>query len=314
MTTRVDSSCASPDMGDMSIVVCTRNRAERLRSVLDCLVRAAPHAIGPWTALVVNNGSTDHTERVLEEFESRIDLRHVVEAQPGKWAALNRALIEVRSDHVVFTDDDVFLPNDWIAAWQRGFLSAPWAGWFGGPIEIVWEGTRPSWARPEDALHPLFQTLGAYHRGAHSRPYAVGEGLPYGANMGVRLSMCQGVGGYRSDLGPEDGRARVTGGDTEWMDRVRRSGVKGWYVHDALVRHRVHESEFRYRALWRRGVGQGRARVRIDPATPSIGTVDFLRRLANVGIRWCLRQPLESRWSAFAAGVAHGIRLERRVR
>ena len=47
----------------ISVVICTRDRAESLRRTLDSLVPAGAQLSVPWELLVVDNGASDHTPR-----------------------------------------------------------------------------------------------------------------------------------------------------------------------------------------------------------------------------------------------------------
>ncbi|HTV30245.1 MAG TPA: glycosyltransferase [Xanthobacteraceae bacterium] len=54
----------------VSLVICTRNRAEKLRSCLGYITRQSPSCT--WELVVVNNGSTDATADVLKEYAAHV--------------------------------------------------------------------------------------------------------------------------------------------------------------------------------------------------------------------------------------------------
>ena len=79
------------------------------------MLEAAQHAPFSLEVLVVNNGSTDDTASVLEDFAAEWPLLRIVDDPvPGKSGVLNRTLGLVKGDVVVFTDDDVHVPRSWI--------------------------------------------------------------------------------------------------------------------------------------------------------------------------------------------------------
>ena len=90
----------------ISVVLCTRNRAEQLRSTLESATRMRiPDGLA-WEFVLVDNGSTDHTADVVADFEGRLPIRRVVETTPGLSNARNCGVAAARGDHNSWTDDD----------------------------------------------------------------------------------------------------------------------------------------------------------------------------------------------------------------
>jgi glycosyltransferase involved in cell wall biosynthesis len=74
----------------------------------------------PTEVLVIDNGSVDHTPKVVERCSlPNGSIRHVVELRPGQCYARNRGLSEGKGDVFLFTDDDVRLPRNWIEGMCR---------------------------------------------------------------------------------------------------------------------------------------------------------------------------------------------------
>lgn len=93
-----------------SILVPTYNQAEFLRVALDSLLA---QTYAKWEAVVVNDGSTDHTSRVLAEYAERdTRIRVFCQKNAGVGSALNRALAETQGDWICWlSSDDLFLPD-----------------------------------------------------------------------------------------------------------------------------------------------------------------------------------------------------------
>jgi cellulose synthase/poly-beta-1,6-N-acetylglucosamine synthase-like glycosyltransferase len=113
----------------VSVLICTRNRRELLRTALDALTRQTR---APDEVVVVNNGSTDGTEAVLDAFSARLPLRAVWLEQPGIPGARNAALAAATGDILCFTDDDAIADPGWLAAIEDRFLRDPRVGLVGG--------------------------------------------------------------------------------------------------------------------------------------------------------------------------------------
>jgi len=104
------------DMGIfVSVIICTRNRAEELAQTLhalECNDCGDAHTI---ELIVVDNASADETAEVVKGFHSsRLNVRYIYEPRKGKCVCLNRALSEANGDIIVLTDDDVRPHQEWL--------------------------------------------------------------------------------------------------------------------------------------------------------------------------------------------------------
>jgi glycosyltransferase involved in cell wall biosynthesis len=102
-------------MLDASVVIATRDRAGLLR---ECLARlAGQSARGRFEIVVVDNGSSDESQRVIEAATSSgIPLRSIFVGSPNRAIARNAGIAESRNAIVVFCDDDTLAPDGFIAA------------------------------------------------------------------------------------------------------------------------------------------------------------------------------------------------------
>ena len=108
----------------VSIIVCTRDRADSLRDTLASISRCAVPTDVEVDAIVVDNGSTDHTPEVIEATTgAAFAFRLVRESRPGLSRARNRGIAASRGDVLLWTDDDVRVPATWIEAMARPVLS-----------------------------------------------------------------------------------------------------------------------------------------------------------------------------------------------
>jgi hypothetical protein len=80
----------------ISVVICTWNRADELRTTLDSLTQLVIPAGCVWELVVVDNGSTDETNTVIAEFEARLPVRSLFEPELGLSRARNRGAAAAR--------------------------------------------------------------------------------------------------------------------------------------------------------------------------------------------------------------------------
>ena len=87
-TSTTGGSCDHIPTPRYSVFICTRNRTVFLRKCLDALIASASDKRAP--IVVIDNGSTDATPTLVEEFSPRV--QYVFEGQIGLSYARNRAL------------------------------------------------------------------------------------------------------------------------------------------------------------------------------------------------------------------------------
>jgi hypothetical protein len=187
-----------------------------------------------WELVVVDNGSKDRTADVIESFTSELPIRRVLEPEAGLSHARNRGVSEARGDYLVWTDDDVIVHRDWLAAYVAAFRRYPKAAFFGGPIHPLLEPPTPSWFRENlDILAYLTVTRDL---GENELAFSLeGDRIPYGANYAVRAAEQRQV-PYDVCLGrsPKFGRG---GEEIAVLRALLRSGAGGWWVPEAIVTH-----------------------------------------------------------------------------
>jgi glycosyltransferase involved in cell wall biosynthesis len=100
----------------LSVVIATKDRAAFLARALDSLglQREAP----AFEVIVVDNGSSDGTRAVVLERRDggALDITYVSVPKPNRGAARNAGIAAARGAIVVFVDDDVWLPEGFLAA------------------------------------------------------------------------------------------------------------------------------------------------------------------------------------------------------
>lgn len=228
--------CACP----MTVAVCTRNRADDLRSCLASL--RALHASGV-EVLVVDNAPDDQSTAKLVTTEFP-EFKYILEKRPGLDWARNRAWREARHDVIAYTDDDVVVDVGWARAVAAVFAECEEVAALTGlvvPFELETRSQRH------------FENYGGFGRGLKrrwisvmpddpnsARPWGTGQ-FGTGANMAFRKSILEQLGGFDPAL--DVGTETNGGGDLEMLFRVLRSGNTLVYEPRAIVRH-VHRRNY----------------------------------------------------------------------
>jgi len=218
---------------EITVAICTWNRSQLLEQTLE---RMADALVVPpdleWEIVVIDNGSTDATPRVIDRFRGRLPLRSAEEPERGLSRARNRAIAEAKGRHIVWTDDDVLVEPGWLAAYREAFRRHPEASVFGGVIEPWSAGEMPAWLR---AAWPEFRSAYAARDLGPAEIRLTPSILPYGANMAVRAEE-QRQYLFDAELGHR-GAGRLGGEETAVLRSILAGGGEGWWVPGARLRH-----------------------------------------------------------------------------
>lgn len=243
----------------ITVILCTYNRAGRLREALESALASALPSGLEWEILVVDNNSTDLTRAVAKEFCRRYPdrVRYLFEARQGLSNARNAGIQEAGGDVLAFMDDDVTVESMWLQNLTAPLLDGSCAG-AGGPIRLQENFIPPRWLRLKGpwsmggALAALFD-LG-------DTPAELRQ-APYGTNMAYAKSMFQRYGGFRTDLG-RSANNLIGKEDTEFGERLLAAGERLCYVPSAVVNHPVHRERLKKKYFRSYYYAHGRAAAR----------------------------------------------------
>ena len=214
-----------------TVLICTHNRAPLLAQTLAAV--ASLRYAAPWEILVVDNGSTDETPKVVADAAAahQVPIRYAHEERAGKSAALNTGIKHAVGHYIAFTDDDACPREDWLEQLERGF-AAFGADWLFGPVVPQWPAEPPEWFC--DDLRGNFALLdyGPRPLTVESRAYTF-----FGVNCAVHRTALAKSGPFREDLGVFGAEGVGGGEDIEMFERSLRQGLRIVYTPDAVVSH-----------------------------------------------------------------------------
>jgi glycosyltransferase involved in cell wall biosynthesis len=226
-----------------TIIICTRNRAEHLRKTLNSIgALRVPDELRV-SLLVVDNNSTDHTAEVVRDCGViNMPVSYLVEPKRGLVHARNRGLENTSGDFLLWTDDDVRVPQNWVEQ-MTGPLLAGRADGVSGRIRMA-----PSLERPwMERTH--------YFRLADNRFRSPSDLSMVGANMAFARAVLEAVPLFDQDLGAGKLGQRD---DTLFSQQVRLAGFRISQVECEVEHH--FESERLQRGAWlRHGEASGRS-------------------------------------------------------
>lgn len=233
------ASCAQPPAPQplVSVVVCTRDRPDQLRS---CLAGLRVLTYPNLEFLIVDNAPVDGRTRAVVEEAAASDsrFRHVLEPVPGLSRARNRGAAVAGGDVIAYTDDDVTVDPGWIEGVVRGFARAPDVACVTG---LVCSASLTSAAEAYFDARVSWATAGERHVYRLSDesddklyPYRAGH-FGTGANFSFKRAVLHDLDGFDEALGP--GTPAGGGEDLDLFVRLLQAGHGLAYEPSALVWH-----------------------------------------------------------------------------
>jgi glycosyltransferase involved in cell wall biosynthesis len=216
---------------DLSVVIPARNEEHRLPQQLDALL--AQEWDGAWEIIVVDNGSTDGTAAVVQDFASRsARVRYVSAPERGDQSyAANTGVQASAGAAVAFCDADDVVADGWVAAMGSGLAEHAVVT---GPNLV--DRLNPPWladSRGRSAELPRGSFHGVFP-------------LVRGNNYGVQRHVWEVTGPLAEQYFPV--------ADQEFSFRCWLHGIDIVGLPDAAVHYRYRSDA---RSLWRQGWAYG---------------------------------------------------------
>lgn len=253
---------------DISVVVCTYNRAELLARALTALLGQRTTPGLSWELVVVDNASTDRTKDVIETAKSAssVSITYLFEGRQGKAFALNTGVDAARGDVLAFTDDDCRPEPSWLQDIMDSLQSLRAQG-LGGRILPEWSSPPPSWLATDRHLWTSIAVLDDSEvRRVELGPWQREHGFRvWGANMAFRRPALEAVGGFDTRFGPR-GTKKYSHEDVDLVRRMVEAGHVVMFDPTPTVHHWVSPERLR-KGFYRRHsfhYGEGSA-FRIGP-------------------------------------------------
>ena len=235
----------------VSVLICTRNHLSSLQTTLRTVGKVDVPTNCQVELIVVDNGSTDGTRSWVEQTSlPNMPVRLVEEPRVGQARARNRSLGAARGDILLFTDDDVRLPSNWLRAMTRPLAS--------GQADAV---------RGKSVLHPSRKRpwMRAFHRAVLAVTVGIkeeGQHTMKGLSMGFTRRVLQQVPAFDPELGP--GTPYGYFDDTLFSYQVVEAGFHIAAVLEAPVVHQPDAERLSRKAYCRAAACRGRGLTYID--------------------------------------------------
>ncbi|GGY82189.1 hypothetical protein GCM10011613_28660 [Cellvibrio zantedeschiae] len=223
----------------ISIVLCTYNNADSLSLTLEQLLSQAVDDSNNFEIIVVNNNSSDHTEKVCLSAikKSNISMHYLFEDRQGLSHARNTGVAKALGNYILFTDDDAELPNNWLSAYYDHIKEYE-PDCLYSSIHVLWDQPKPWWY--QNSYRACFVELNYGDNPLHIKDI---HHEFFGKNFCVRKPLILSQGGFDPSLG-RMGSKLIAGEETLLYRNLIRSQSKVLYFPHAPVGHRLKTKEY----------------------------------------------------------------------
>lgn len=175
-----------------SVVVCTYNRSNLLKQVMNTLI-SQTISTDEYELIIVDNNSTDNTKEVCYDIISNnpdIAIRYIVEKKQGISNARNRGWKVATGTFIAYTDDDCKIPNNWLSIAKKIVVEDN-PGLFGGPYYAFFDSEKPKWFKDEYGSNFPYS----------NKKILINDESLNGANYLIKKSLIKEMGGFNPNLG-----------------------------------------------------------------------------------------------------------------
>jgi glycosyltransferase involved in cell wall biosynthesis len=250
----------------ISVLIATYNGADTIQRTLASL-RVASAGRSDVEVIVVNNRSTDGTEKLLPRAAQGLRLEVLDEPKPGKNHALNTGLRSCRGDIIAFTDDDVIVNPDWLNALAAVAARCPDLDIFGGPITPMFED-----AGAAEALVELPRRLWTVLYALRPRigPRQVPPDFLFGPNYCVRRRVLDSGLRFDTAVGPDGTELYRMGSETTFLRSCAERGYRAGFLNRLAVQHIVPVAHTRKEWIYARARRYGYGGAYADASNPKV--------------------------------------------
>ncbi|MBC7450397.1 MAG: glycosyltransferase, partial [Cytophagales bacterium] len=230
-----------------SIIIPVYNRPVEIRELLQSLTR---QTYTNFEVLVVEDGSKDTCETIVQSFQNRLDVLYFFKENTGQGLTRNYAYEKANGDYFIVFDSDCIIPEHYLQSVENR-LNSDYLDAFGGPDRAHHSFT-PVQKAISYSMTSLFTT-----GGIRGNKKGVGVFHPRSFNMGISRPVWEKTLGYIITR---------MGEDIEFSIRMISLGFKVGLIEDAYV---YHKRRTNFKQFFRQVHFFGTARINIFRFAPN---------------------------------------------
>jgi len=284
---------------DIAVIVATHDRVALARRGLLAL-RQERAGQAPIEVVLVDSCSTPASAQALEQIAAETGATYVGMRQPGLSAARNAGAAAAQAQWLAFLDDDATVESGWLTGLRSAIARYPDAGAIAGAVRPDTSQPIPDWWPAE--FRAMLSITQHDKPGQFGTPDLPADVEPVGANLALRSSALEQVGGFDQALG-RVGDILLSGEETLVLTALPQRGWQVWFDPAFAVRHTIADERLTLDWLLRRARWQGVSDAVIEARLGKRLDANWLRwllRRAHHVVRGRSKDPL---WRARAAAA-----------
>ena len=205
---------------NFSFIIPVYNRPVEIKELLESFSNFETH--DTYEIVIVEDGSTETSEFVVEQFKSQLDISYYFKPNSGPGDSRNYGMKKAKGNYFIILDSDVLLPSNYLEQVKQ-FLEASYFDCFGGP-----DAAHSSFTNLQKAINfamTSFITTGGIRGGKQK----VEDFQPRSFNMGLSKKAFLASGGF-GKIHP--------GEDPDLSLRLHKLGFKTTLIENAVVFHK----------------------------------------------------------------------------
>lgn len=239
----------------ISFVIPVFNRPRETEELLESMSRQSQQ---DFEVIIVEDGSTERSDRVVEQFSKQLDIHYFFKDNSGPGLSRNYGCERATGDYVIFLDSDCVLPPDYYKTVSQA-LETSYSDAFGGP-----DRAHQDFSHLQKAINfsmTSFLTTGGI-RGGNEK---MEKFHPRSFNMGISREV------FKTTRGFSEMRF---GEDLDLSMRIKEEGFSTQLIREAFV---YHKRRTNLRQFFKQVHNSGIARINLQKRHP--GTLKLLHSL-----------------------------------
>lgn len=242
-----------------SIIICCYNSQNKIIETLKHITLLKTDNF-LFEVLLIDNGSTDLTKKMAEEFLNKTNLNFKILEEPktGKSNALLKGYDVSQYDKIIVCDDDILLNNDYLIVAEKIFSDYPGIGILGGRGILKTEIHTPVWFNEfanAFAIGSQWEVSGDI---THQKGYIWGAGSVINKKAWIDIKN----NGFRKFYtGLKADKKSMTGEDSELSIWIADAGYKLYYHQDLVYIHNISQERISWSNVVNLHFGFSRSQV-----------------------------------------------------
>ncbi|TSJ39344.1 glycosyltransferase [Mucilaginibacter corticis] len=250
-----------------SIIIPLYNRPQEIKELLESLTK---QTYKNFEVLVIEDGSVDDAEDIVNSFTDQLNVRYFVKENAGQGFARNYAFERAKGDYFIIFDSDCLIPADYLEIVNNS-LAKNWLDAYGGP-----DAAHPSFTPVQKAIS-YSMTSPFTTGGIRGNKKSIGQFHPRSFNMGISRQVWEKAGGFIITR---------SGEDIEYSIRIHTMNFKIGLIPRAKVYHKRRTSLYQF---YKQLHFFGRARINVYKFFPNeLKAVHFFPAIFTLGVFFTL--------------------------